>query len=310
MGITHLDEAPAFSYDVGHIKGRWTGLGEAAGSVTVGVRRIEVPAGAWTTPLHEHGRSEEIFYVLGGRGISLQRDRASEIGAGDCIVYLAGRGAHTCHALEPLDLLAFGPRERDEAPRMPRIGITLLGNRAVESIPGAVDRTPLQFVREAELGPPDLLEPGERPPTIVNLADVEPVRVERTRVARIRRRIAAAAGSLATGLQHVELDPGTESGPQHCHSLEEELFVVLAGAGTLVLDDEETPIRAGSVVARPAATGVSHMFRAGPSGLTYLAYGPRDPGDICWYPRSRKIAFSGLGVTVRVEPLDYWDGED
>ncbi len=269
-----------------------------------------MPAGAWTTPLHEHGRSEEIFYVLGGRGISLQRDRAAEIHAGDCIVYLAGRGAHTCHALEPLDLLAFGPRERDEAARMPRIGISLLGNRAVESIPGAINRIPLQFVRESEIGPPDLPEPGERPPTIVNLADIEPVRVERTRVARIRRRIAAAAGSITTGLQHVELDPDTESGPPHCHSVEEELFIVLAGDGMLVLDDEETPIRAGSVVARPAATGVAHMFRAGPSGLTYLAYGPRDPGDMCWYPRSRKIGFRGLGVTVRVEPLDYWNGED
>jgi uncharacterized cupin superfamily protein len=310
VGITHLEEAPALEYDVGHIRGRWTGLGEAAGSVTIGVRRIQVPAGGWTTPLHEHGRSEEIFYVLGGRGLSLQRDRAAEIREGDCIVYLAGRGAHSCHALEPLDLLAFGPRERDEATRMPRTGITLLGNRAVESIPGAIDRTPLQFIRESEIGPPDLPEPGERPRTIVNLADVEPVRVQRARVARTRRRIAAAAGSLTTGLQHVELDPGTESGPQHCHSLEEELFVVLRGDGAVVLDDEEAPIRAGSVIARPAATGVSHMFRAGPHGLTYLAYGPRDPGDMCWYPRSRKIAFRGLGVTVRVEPLDYWDGED
>jgi uncharacterized cupin superfamily protein len=311
VGITHLDEAPAFEYDVGHIKGRWTGLGEAAGSVTVGVRRIQVPAGGWTTPLHEHGRSEEIFYVLGGRGISLQRDRAAEIREGDCIVYLAGRGAHTCHALEPLDLLAFGPRERDEATRMPRIGITLLGNRAVESIPGAVKRTPLQFIRESEAGPPELpVELGQRPPSIVNIADVEPVRLERTRVSRTRRRVAAAAGSITTGLQHVEVDPGMESAPPHCHSLEEELFIVLAGDGVIVLDDEETPLRAGSVVARPAATGVSHMFRAGPNGLTYLAYGPRDPGDMCWYPRSRKIGFSGLGVIARVEPLEYWDGED
>ena len=70
-------------------------VGAAAGCVNVGVRRIEVPAGGWSTPAHEHGREEEIFYVLGGRGLSWQAGEASEISAGDCIVYLpASRRAH------------------------------------------------------------------------------------------------------------------------------------------------------------------------------------------------------------------------
>ena len=130
--------------------------------------------GAWSTPAHEHGRSEEIFYVLAGQGLSWQRGEVAEIGAGDCIVYLAGSGAHTLHALTELDVLAFGPRERDESPRFPRLGGSLLGNRFVDSSPGAMDGLPTQFVREAELGPPELpAEPGPRPTTIVNVADVE-----------------------------------------------------------------------------------------------------------------------------------------
>jgi hypothetical protein len=36
----------------------------------------------------------------------------------------------------------------------------------------------------------------------------------------------------------------------------------------------------------------------------------RDPGDVCYYPRSGKIAFRGVGVIARLESLDYWDGED
>jgi hypothetical protein len=40
-----------------------------------------------------------------------------------------------------------------------------------------------------------------------------------------------------------------------------------------------------------------------------LAYGTRDPSDICWYPDSRKIYFRGVGVIGRIEQLDYWDGE-
>jgi len=40
-------------------------------------------------------------------------------------------------------------------------------------------------------------------------------------------------------------------------------------------------------------------------------YGTRDPGDLCFYPRSRKVRFTGLGVVVPVgEQLDPWDGED
>jgi uncharacterized cupin superfamily protein len=311
MGLTHFDEAPAIERELGHLRGRWTMLGSAAGCVTVGVRRIELPVGGWSTPAHEHGRGEEIFYVLAGRGISWQRGRTAEVGAGDCIVYLPGAGAHTLHATEPLDVLAFGPRESDESLGFPRLGMSLVGRRAVESVPGVVDRVPIQFVREAELGPPELdAQPGPRPESIVGLDGVEPIRVQRGRVARTRRRVSRAAGSVTTGLQHVTVEPGAESGAQHCHSIEEEIFVILDGDGVLVLDEEETPVSAGHVVTRPSATGVSHMFRAGDGGLTYLAYGPRDPGDVCYYPRSNKIAWRGVGVIARLERLDYWDGED
>lgn len=279
--------------------------------MSVGVRRIELPAGGWSTPAHEHGREEEIFYVLGGRGLSWQDGVTAEVGPGDCIVYLAHGGAHTLHALEPLEVLAFGPRIYDEVLGLPRLGLSIVGNRAVESVAAFPGGIPIQFVREQELGPPELPEtPGRRPRTIVNVADVEPRTVQRQWVSRTRRNLGLAAGSICTGLQHVEVAPGKESAPLHCHSLEEEIFVMLDGDGVLVLDDrEETPVRPGHVVSRPAGTGVAHLFRAGETGLTYLAYGTREPGDICYYPRSNKINFGGVRVIARIERLDYWDGE-
>jgi uncharacterized cupin superfamily protein len=79
--------------------------------------------------------------------------------------------------------------------------------------------------------------------------------------------------------------------------------------GATVWEPTERPVRAGDVVAVPAGTGEAHALRAGPSGLTYFAYGNRDRHDTIWYPRSRKIAFPGLKVIGRVEPLGYWDGE-
>jgi uncharacterized cupin superfamily protein len=267
----------------------------------------------WATPAHEHGREEEIFYVLAGRGLSWQAERTAEIRAGDCIVYLPGRGAHSLYALEPLDVLAFGLRHDDESPRFPRLGLSLVGSRAVETLPGRVGGAPIQFVREAELGPPEVPEPGERPRTIVNVEDVAGRPFGRTRVAATRRHLGLGAGSVSTGLNRVEVAPGKEATPLHCHSEDEEIFVVLAGEGVLVLEGEgedETPVRPGNVVARPAGTGVAHQFRAGHPGLTFLAYGTRKPGDMCYYPRSNKISFRGLGVIARLERLDYWDGED
>ena len=44
--------------------------------------------------------------------------------------------------------------------------------------------------------------------------------------------------------------------------------------------------------------------------LAFLAYGTREPDDMCYYPHSNKISFRGLGVVGRIERLDYWDGED
>src|ERR1700683_5101355 len=188
MGLVHFDDAPSNTWELGHLQGTWSFLGEAAGCGHVGVRRIQVPAGGWSTPAHEHGREEEIFYVLAGRGLSWQAGKTAEIGAGDCIVYRARRGAHSLHALEPLDVLAFGPREYDESVRFPRLGASLLGSRFVETIPGAVNRVPLQFIRESELGPPELpAEHGPRPDNIVNVDDVEARPIERQRVVRVRR---------------------------------------------------------------------------------------------------------------------------
>jgi uncharacterized cupin superfamily protein len=310
VGIAHWDEATRRSRAIGHLQGTWWFLGEAAGCVGVGVRRIEVQAGGWSTPAHEHGREEEIFFVLAGRGLSWQDGETYEIGEGDCIVYRAREVAHTLHALEDLDVLAFGPRTEDESVAFPRLGMSYVGSRLVESMPSVTEGFPTKFVREADLGPPELPDPSPRPATIINVADVEPKTEDRPRIARTRRNLGRAAGSVTTGLQHVTVAPGKWSAPQHCHSAEEEIFVVLDGEGVLLLGEEETPVAPGHVIARPPATGVAHAFRAGEVGLVYLAYGTREPNDICWYPRSRKIAWGGVGVIARVEPLDYWDGED
>jgi uncharacterized cupin superfamily protein len=311
VGVTHFDEAEREHADVGHLKSTWTYLGDDAGSVNVGVNRIQVEDGAWATPAHEHGHEEEIFYVLGGRGLVWLDGETAEIGTGDCIVCPPNGGAHTLHGLDGLDVLAFGTRFEDESPRFPRQGLSRVGNRAVETMPGSMDGIPTQWLREAKLGPPELPdEPGKRPSTVVNVDAVEAQKVERSRVFRTRRDLGRATGSVIAGLQHFDVAAGKEANPLHCHSMEEELFVLLDGDGTMLLGDDEIELRAGHVVSCPAGTGIAHTLRAGPSGLRHLAYGTREPGDVCFYPRSNKVAFRGLGVIGRLDQLDYWDGED
>ena len=106
--------------------------------------------------------------------------------------------------------------------------------------------------------------------------------------------------------------------PPHCHSGAEELFVVLEGDGAYLeqapgrpgWQPEEHPVRAGDVVAVLAGTGAAHAFRAGAAGLTLPRLRQPRRRDTIWYPRSRKIAFPGLRVIGRLEPLGYWDGEE
>lgn len=280
--------------------GTWSNLGTPAGSYRCGVHRIELAPGEMPTPAHVHGESEEIFYVRAGSGATWMDAKAYEIRAGDCILYKNFHEAHTIRAGDDgLDVLAFGPREYFTSSELPRGG-------SMWSITGYIEvHDGHPWDREPELEWPE--PEAERPPTIVNVADVEPA----VRGGRRRRGLGEAAGSRWTGLRHIEVDAGALTGPPHVHSAEEELFVVLAGDGTLELwPDERHALRAGSVVARPPGTGVAHAFRGGDNGLTLLAWGTREPNDICWYPRSKKMMWRGTGVVGRIEELDYWDGEE
>ena len=140
---------------------------------------------------------------------------------------------------------------------------------------------------------------------IVKLDDVDPVPFDQDDCGCVDRDLGRAAGSVRAGLVHLVVEAGKLNCPPHCHSAEEELFVVLDGEGACLLGDDEHPMRRGSVVGRPPGTGVAHAFR-GP--LTLLAYGTRDTNDVCYYPRTKKIHWRGLGVAAQIDSLEPWRG--
>ena len=308
----HWDDVEGQRRTVGHLDSTWWDLGSAAGSHDVGVSRIRVEPGAWSTPAHvEHGE-EEIFYVLAGSGLSWQdqgpgRPATYEVGPGDCLVHVTVGELHTLNAgTDGIDVLAFGQRAIGMGAWLPRAGVAWVG-----ATWASVGEEPSPWEREAAAGAPDLPpDVSPRPATIVHAPDVPAKTRNGATVSRERRDVGKAAGSVRTGLKLVSVPPGKLGVAPHCHSAEEEIFIVLEGSGELVLGDDAVPVRTGHVIARPPATGVAHTMRAGLDGLTYLAYGTRVPNDVCFYPRSGKVFFRGVGVIGRIEQLDYWDGED
>src|SRR4051812_15579111 len=301
--IAHWDDVPWAELEAGDMRADVQDLGRAAGTVGVGLRRARAHPGRRSATVHRHSAEEELYYVLGGSGLAWRDGETHEVGAGDVILEPPAAAAHTLVGGEQgLDVLAFGPRLPVEVGEVPRAGIARIGATWVEATPGP------GFAREAEAGPLELPpEPSPRPQTIVVAAEVEGEHKRRGSTDIVRRNLGQALGARTTGMRLLEIAPGARGYPHHCHSAEEELFVVLAGEGTLRLGDERLPVRRGHVISRPAGTGVAHSFW-GP--LTVLAYGPSDPRDLCFYPDSNKILAAGLNVVFRVETLDYWDGEE
>jgi uncharacterized cupin superfamily protein len=311
--LAHWDEAPARHYGLGPMGAMWQDLGKVAGSVNVGVRRVQVDAGRQSTPVHVHDAEEEIFFILRGSGFSWQGSAAAPVRAGDCIVHAAGAAPHTLiGGDEGIDALVFGTRVPVETCRLPRAGVAWLGRTWIELDPG---EPPWQ--REVAAGVPDTSQQAERNGLVLNVAEATAQEASRGDCDRVMRDLAGQR-SYVSGLRHMAVAAGKIAFPPHVHTAEEEVFVVLAGEGELELWDcrspgstpERLPLRSGSVVCRPAGSGVAHALRGGEGGMTYLAYGERSPLSISYYPRSNKISLRGAGVIGRLMPLDYWDGEE
>jgi uncharacterized cupin superfamily protein len=299
--IAHWDEVEWHRREKGEMAADWQRLGNAAGTVGVGVNRIRIDPGRLSTPPHSHGASEELVYVLGGSGLSWQDDEAYELRPGDCIVHLADHEEHTLRGgPEGLEALIFGTRHPTELGWLPRSAAIRLG------WPWVQGRTDDPWDVEAQAEPLTFGEPAPRPPNIVNADDAP------TSFGGTARALAAAGGSIRTGLHLVTLPPGASGAPSHCHSAEEEVFIILDGGGTFELqpspvaaargtEREEIELRAGNVVARPPATRIAHALTAGPAGLTYLVYGTREPNDIVYYPESQTVYWRGIGVRARID---------
>jgi uncharacterized cupin superfamily protein len=99
--------------------------------------------------------------------------------------------------------------------------------------------------------------------------------------------------------------------PYHWHTAEEELFVVMEGTPTLRTPRGTFALRSGDIVAFRAHAGGAHrLWNDADGDAVVLMVANADPGDVCFYPDSRKFVVEATGTFVDDHPQrDYYDGE-
>lgn len=79
------------------------------------------------------------------------------------------------------------------------------------------------------------------------------------------------------GISHFRYDANVRSPTAHSHREQEEAYVVVAGSGRVLVDDQCVDLRQWDVVR--VAPEVVRAFEAGPDGLEVIAVGGPKPVD-------------------------------
>ena len=111
--------------------------------------------------------------------------------------------------------------------------------------------------------------------TIVNLKEIEDSAAEREEMEmRFGRK---HLDSEHLGVSYVLYGANARSPMAHSHREQEEAYVVVAGSGRILLDDETQELRTWDVIR--VAPEVVRAFEAGPDGLDIIAVGGPKPEE-------------------------------
>lgn len=154
----------------------------------------------------------------------------------------------------------------------------------------------------------------------VNLADVEFTDIENNGYYTSKRaQFSAGIGARKLGYNLTVLPPGKAQCPFHSHRAEEEMFLILDGAGELRFGDQRYAIRKHDVIACPTGGAeVAHqIINTGDTDLRYLSLSNVAEIEVCEYPDSNKVMVGAdvpdtpsLRKLFRAEAtVDYYDRE-
>lgn len=131
--------------------------------------------------------------------------------------------------------------------------------------------------------------------------------------------ISEKVGAKKLGYNIVMLEPGFKSCPFHNHHVNEEMFLVLEGEGTLRFGQQSYPIKKDDIIAcPPGGPDVAHqIINTSDYTLKYLCLSTNEAFDVCEYPDSGKV-LSVVGnqgersfshISKLGDAVDYYDGE-
>ena len=111
-------------------------------------------------------------------------------------------------------------------------------------------------------------------------------------------------GSSHCGLRVYRLAPGMQSTRLHRHLLQEEMFLILSGSGTLRHGDRKVPVKAGDFILYPAGDPAAHTFvNTGTEPMEYIATGNRVAYEVCEYPEDGTVYVEAIDKTLRNEDV-------
>ncbi len=135
--------------------------------------------------------------------------------------------------------------------------------------------------------------------------------------------VATRLGAKKLGYRLVVLAPGKTGWPYHFHYVNEEMFFILEGSGTLRYGDKTYTVQTGDIICAPPGPSTPHQLtNTSNDTLQLLAVSTMEEPDVVEYPDSGKF-----GVTVGSAPggdddkrvftifskkssgVDYWEGE-
>ncbi|MEL6169490.1 MAG: cupin domain-containing protein [Pseudomonadota bacterium] len=138
--------------------------------------------------------------------------------------------------------------------------------------------------------------------------------------------IGRALDTKGIGINVTVVPPGRKAWPRHYHYVNDEMFIVLNGTGTLHFGDDDHPVKPRDIIYIRGGTGIPFQLEnTGTEELEYLGLSTMIPGDVFHYVDSGKYGVMAAGTPFRVIETGglpkftrfihgdmsaaYWDGE-
>jgi uncharacterized cupin superfamily protein len=124
-----------------------------------------------------------------------------------------------------------------------------------------------------------------------------------------KRDVGTWGGGHPFDLQVRRVPPGAAVCPQHAHTVQWELFVVLSGTATVRADAETHDVHAGDAFLQPP--GVAHqIINTSREDFIFYVIADNSPADSTYYPNSNKWQMKPQRKLFRMTEVDYFDGEE